>query len=65
MTKKLYRIMEGKKVCGVCTGIAEYFQLDVNLVRLVVVVGTLMSAGVGLFGYIAAAFILPEKPTAG
>ena len=33
MNKTLYRIEEGKMICGVCTGLAEYFNLDVTLVR--------------------------------
>ena len=37
MEKKLYRIREGKMVCGVCGGIAKYFGIDVSLVRLGVV----------------------------
>ena len=62
MDKKLYRVMEGKMVCGVCTGVAEYFKLDVNIVRIATVVFGF--CGVGLVAYIAAAFILPEKPEA-
>ena len=65
MQKKLYRIMQGKMLCGVCTGFADYFSLDVSIVRLLVIVASLVSLGVGLFGYIAAALILPEKPTGG
>lgn len=60
MQKKLYRIMEGKMLCGVCTGVSEYFDLDVSIVRLITVVTAFTS--IGLIAYIAAAFILPEKP---
>ncbi len=31
--KKLYRIEEGKMICGVCTGLAEYLNMDLTLVR--------------------------------
>lgn len=61
MNKKLYRIHEGKMFCGVCTGLADYFSLDVSIVRLLFVIGALMG-GAGVFVYIAAAFIIPEKP---
>lgn len=61
MQKKLYRIKEGKKLCGVCGGLAEYFELDVTLVRLITVVACLC-AGIGVIAYIAAALIVPEKP---
>ena len=60
MPKKLYRINEGKMLCGVCTGIADYFNLDVSIVRIVFVVAGFGFAGV--IAYIAAAFIIPEKP---
>lgn len=62
MTKKLYRIREGKMLCGVCTGIAEYFSLDVSIVRIIAIVSAF--ASVGIIAYIAAAFIIPEKPLA-
>lgn len=32
--KKLYKIEHGKKICGVCGGIAEYFGLDATIVRI-------------------------------
>ena len=31
--KKLYRIEEGKMICGVCTGLAEYLDMDITIVR--------------------------------
>ncbi len=61
MEKKLYRVMEGKSLCGVCTGLAEYFNLDVSLIRVLWVILTL-AGGAGLLAYIACAFIIPEKP---
>ncbi len=61
MPKKLYRINEGKMLCGVCTGLADYFALDVSIVRLIFVVAS-FAGGTGIIAYIAAAFIIPEKP---
>ena len=61
MEKKLYRIREGKMLCGVCGGIAKYFGIDVSLVRLGVVL--LSCAGFsGVIACIAAAIIVPEEP---
>lgn len=63
MTKKLYRIQEGKMLCGVCGGIAEYFNIDPTLVRLGAVL--LCCAGFsGVLVYVVAAIIVPEKPAA-
>ena len=61
MSKKLYRINEGKMLCGVCTGLADYFSLDVSIVRLLFVFGALMGFA-GVIAYFAAAFIIPENP---
>ena len=47
-------------VCGVCGGVAEYFNVDANLVRLIWV--ALCFAGTaGLCLYVAAALLLPKK----
>lgn len=62
MEKKLYRVREGKMLCGVCGGIGEYFNIDPTLVRLGVVL--LSCAGSGVLAYIVAAVIIPEKPIA-
>ena len=61
MEKKLYRISQGKKICGVCGGIAEYFNIDPTLVRIG---WTLLAvcAGSGVLAYIICAIIMPEKP---
>ena len=61
MEKKLYRINEGKKLAGVCGGVAEYLNMDVTVVRLLWTLITLF-AGAGLLAYIVCAFIVPEKP---
>ena len=61
MEKKLYRIPEGKQLAGVCTGLADYFQLDVTLIRLIWAVAALL-AGSGILLYIICAFIIPERP---
>ena len=38
MTKRLYRSKRDVMICGVCGGIAEYFDIDPTIVRLVAVV---------------------------
>ena len=59
--KRLYRTENGAAMlCGVCGGIAEYFNIDPSIVRLLwaalVIVG-----GTGILLYIIAAIILPRK----
>ena len=58
--KRLYKIEEGKKIDGVCGGIAEYFNLDPTLVRILWAVFT-CCGGSGLVAYIICAVIMPTK----
>ena len=62
MTKRLYRT-EGpyKMLCGVCGGIAEYFDIDPTLVRAGRVIGTFITFSLGFWGYLACAIIMPKK----
>ena len=50
-----------RKIAGVCAGFAEYFDLDVTLVRLVWLFVALMT-GVGLLAYPIAWIVMPEEP---
>ena len=59
--KKLYRSKKGKVIAGVCGGLGEYFNVDPNLIRVLWVVFTLISLGIGLLAYIIAWIILPER----
>ena len=59
--KRLYRIEEGKMVCGVCAGIAEYYNIDPTLVRVVWAIASCF-AFAGVIAYVAAAIIIPVKP---
>ena len=61
MQKKLFRSKTDRKVCGVCGGLAEYFDIDSTLVRLVCVLAVLFAA-FGLLAYIVAALVIPEQP---
>ncbi len=63
-TSKLYRSSENRFLGGVCGGIAEYFDIDVTLVRLAWVFFT-MIGGAGIIAYILALIIVPEEPYEG
>lgn len=60
--KEFYRDPSNGKVAGVCAGIADYFGLEIWLVRILVVSGVLFGMPFLLFGYVAAWFILDKKP---
>lgn len=59
--KRLVRPRTGRKIAGVCQGFAEYFDLDVALVRIVWVLCSLFGLA-GLIAYIAAWIVVPEEP---
>ena len=61
MEKRLYKSNVDKKLDGVCAGIAEYFNVDPTLIRLVWALVTLCTVGVGLIGYLICAVIMPRK----
>lgn len=61
-TKKLYRSRRDRQVAGVCGGLAEYFNLDPTIIRLLFVLFTFLG-GPGLIVYIALAIVVPEEPT--
>ncbi len=60
MTKRLYKSNTNKKLCGVCGGIAEYFDIDPTLVRLAFAIFACM--GGGILAYILCAIIIPDAP---
>lgn len=59
-SKRLYRSESDRIIAGVCGGIAEVYDLDPSLVRLVTLLAVLFT-GVGLIAYVAAALIVPTK----
>jgi phage shock protein PspC (stress-responsive transcriptional regulator) len=61
-SKRLLRLRDGQMVAGVCTGLAAYFNVDVNLVRLGFGVFTAVSFGLGgILAYLVAWVIMPEE----
>ena len=61
MEKRLYKSNKNMVLCGVCGGIAEYFNVDPTLVRLGWIVFCALG-GSGLLAYIIAAVIIPNDP---
>ena len=60
--KRLYKSRNNKMICGVCAGIADYFNIDPSIVRVLWAVLAL-AAGTGVLAYIACAIILTEGDT--
>ncbi len=59
MSGKKLRKSNDKKVCGVCGGIAEYFDMDPTVVRIVYAL-LLVFTGIGILPYVLAAIIMDE-----
>ena len=59
--RKLHRVLAGKKVAGVCAGFAEYFDMDVTLMRLIWVGLLLIPPHIGLVAYIISWIVLPKE----
>jgi phage shock protein C len=60
--KRLMRPRTGRKIAGVCAGVAEYFDIDVTVVRVVWLIVALLPPTVGLLAYIVAWIVMPEEP---
>ncbi len=57
--KRLYRASIDKKIFGVCSGIAHYFNIDPTVVRLATVI-LVFAGGLSLWIYLIAALIMTE-----
>ncbi|MGZ5424317.1 MAG: PspC domain-containing protein [Candidatus Aminicenantales bacterium] len=63
MAKKLYRSTSQKMLAGVCGGLAEYFDTDVSIIRLLTVGLALVTAFFPMFFfYIIAWIVIPLSP---
>ena len=58
--KRLLRLRDGRMAAGVCAGLAAYFGIDINLVRLAFGVLTVFW-GLGILVYLIAWAVLPEE----
>lgn len=59
--KKLYRDPSNRMISGVCAGVAEYFNIDVSIVRILWVAAAFVGS-LGFWAYIIAAIVLPDRP---
>ncbi len=62
MRSSLYRSVRNKKVAGVCAGLADYFDVDVALIRVAFIVGVVLH-GIGLLAYVVLWIAVAENPS--
>lgn len=60
--RRLMRPRLDRKIAGVCAGFAEYFDLDVTLIRLLMVLLGIFVFPLAEIGYIVAWIVMPEMP---
>ena len=58
--KRLYRSVDDRMIAGVCGGIADYFDIDPSLVRLLFVFGFFATGSGLLWAYLIMMIIVPE-----
>ena len=61
LAKRLYRSRKNSVIAGVCGGIAEHFDIDPALVRIVAVISIFIN-GIGLIAYIIGWIFIPQNP---
>jgi phage shock protein C len=60
-SRVLVRPRDGRMLAGVCAGFADYFGLDVTLVRVIWAVVSVITGGAGILAYLVAWIIMPDK----
>ena len=63
-TRRLTRSTTDRKIAGVCGGLAEYFNVDATLVRVIWAILTIIPGCIvlGIVAYLVAWFIMPDSP---
>jgi phage shock protein PspC (stress-responsive transcriptional regulator) len=60
-SKVLVRRRDGRMLAGVCAGVADYFGLDVTLVRVIWAIVSVITGGAGVLAYLVAWVIIPGE----
>jgi len=64
VNRRLYRCRHDRRLAGVASGVAEYFEVDPSIVRVLWFLSIFLG-GMGLFLYVAMALIVPLEPEVG
>lgn len=60
--KRLYLSQTDKKLGGVCGGIAAFLAMDSTIVRVLWVLLTIVSVGLGILAYLVIWLMVPREP---
>ena len=58
--KRIYRSRDNRMIAGVCSGLAEYVEIDPTIVRLLFVIG-LFAGGATFWAYLVMMLVIPEE----
>ena len=61
MQKKLYRSKDERMIWGICGGVAQCFDIDPTIIRVIAVVSVIFG-GWSIFAYIILRFVVPLEP---
>lgn len=61
--RRLYRSRTNRSIAGVCGGLAEYFDADATLIRLLTLLMILLG-GLSIWAYVILWIVIPEEPLA-
>lgn len=62
MTKRLYRSRKNKMIAGVCGGLAEYFNVDPVIIRIIGILLLLPGGAPGIVPYVILWVVVPKAP---
>ncbi len=65
LTRTWYRSRRGRRIAGVCAGLADEFGISVTIVRLAFLLGTLVGGGMGIVVYLVLWVVMPYHPDEG
>ncbi|MFD1954330.1 PspC domain-containing protein [Paenibacillus thailandensis] len=60
--KKLYRSRRKKMLFGICGGLSDMLNIDVTLLRILLIVLALFTSGAAILAYILAGIVIPKEP---
>ncbi len=60
--KRLYRSKDDRMIAGVCAGLADYFEADPTLIRLLSVIGIFANPPAAVLAYGVMMAVVPEAP---
>ncbi len=61
MEKKLVRLVNDKKLGGVCAGLARYFGMDVSIMRVAYLILTILTGSLLFWLYLILWIVLPQE----